>query len=307
MFLPNKKDAKHKAWLYRVLRGLYDDTFLADRLYFKGGTCAAMRNFLDRFSIDLDFDYVGQRDDFKEVQKKMEIVFNKLGLKSERDCFQSPDSRHFSQISPATCFVSPLMRHIEGTSSTASRLKFEKNHQKRELKTVPKDQSQKIPQYFLRYPAEKNQRNTLKIDVSFPPPKANKYEAARLEEIDRIIYCQTAETMFANKLVALIERYERTKSIAGRDLYDIHYFFINNYDYDPEIIMERRQQKDVEFLKNLQKFIEKKVTQKIIDQDINTLVTPDKFKKIRKILKPEVLMFINDEINSKKGIINHKA
>jgi len=252
MFLPNKKDAKHKAWLYRVLRGLYDDTFLADRLYFKGGTCAAMRNFLDRFSVDLDFDYVGKKGDFEIVRKKMKKIFDDLGLEI-------------------------------------------------------KDQSQKVPQYFLRYPAEKNQRNTLKIDVSFPPPKANKYEAVRLEEIDRIIYCQTAETMFANKLVALIERYERTKSIAGRDLYDIHYFFINNYDYDPEIIMERRQQKDVEFLKNLQKFIEKKVTQKIIDQDINTLVTPDKFKKIRKILKPEVLMFINDEINSKKGIINHKS
>jgi len=59
-------------------------------------------------------------------------LFNTL-----RDCFQSPDFRHFFQISPATCFVNPLIRRIKGISSTASQLKFEKNHRKLELETVP--------------------------------------------------------------------------------------------------------------------------------------------------------------------------
>ena len=54
-----------------------------------------------------------------------------------RDRFQSLDFRHFFQISPTTCFVNPLMRRIKGISSTASRLKFEKNHRKLELVTVP--------------------------------------------------------------------------------------------------------------------------------------------------------------------------
>ena len=57
-----------------------------------------------------------------------------------------------------------------------------------------------------------------------PPPKSNVYETVRLVEIDRIATCQTIETMFANKLVALIERREKTGSIAGRDLYDVHHF-----------------------------------------------------------------------------------
>ncbi|HHD80805.1 MAG TPA: nucleotidyl transferase AbiEii/AbiGii toxin family protein [Campylobacterales bacterium] len=241
MFLPNQKDAKHKAWLYRTLSAIYDDTFLADRLYFKGGTCAAMRNLLDRFSVDLDFDYMGEKEEFKIVRKRMENIFSELGLEI-------------------------------------------------------KDQSQKVPQYFLRYPTGQNQRNTLKIDISFPPPKTNKYEAVRVGEIDRIIYCQTIETMFANKLIALIERYERNKTIAGRDLYDIHYFFINNFRYSDEVIKERRQKKSIEFLRDLEKFINKKITQTVIDQDINTLVTPEKFQKIRKILKSETLMFIRDEI-----------
>jgi len=61
---------------------------------------------------------------------------------SNRDCFQSPDFRHFSQISPATCFVNPLIRRIKEISSTASRLKFEKNHQKLGLETVPNQNSQ---------------------------------------------------------------------------------------------------------------------------------------------------------------------
>jgi len=241
MFLPNQKDAKHKAWLYRTLSAIYDDIFLANKLYFKGGTCAAMRNFLDRFSVDLDFDYIGKREDFKIVRKKMEKIFSDLGLEV-------------------------------------------------------KDQSQNIPQYFLRYPAQQNERNTLKIDISYPAPKSYQYEAVRFSDIDRIIYCQTIETMFANKLIALIERYERSGNIAGRDLYDIHYFFINNFRYSDEIIKERRQEKSLSFLRELEIFIDKKINQTIIDQDINTLLAPDKFKKIRKILKGEVLMFIRDEI-----------
>ena len=37
MQLPNPKDAKHKAWLYRILSAFYDDPYLASVLYFKGG------------------------------------------------------------------------------------------------------------------------------------------------------------------------------------------------------------------------------------------------------------------------------
>ncbi|MEK7560763.1 MAG: nucleotidyl transferase AbiEii/AbiGii toxin family protein [Patescibacteria group bacterium] len=59
--LPHPKDAAHKAWLYRILSGVYDNAVLAKLLYFKGGTCAAMLGYLDRFSVDLDFDFAGAR------------------------------------------------------------------------------------------------------------------------------------------------------------------------------------------------------------------------------------------------------
>ena len=243
MILPNPKEAIHKAWLYRILREIYDNPFLAQKLYFKGGTCAAMRDLLDRFSIDLDFDYMGNKKELRKTQKNLEIIFNKLGL-------------------------------------------------------VIKDKSKKIPQYFLKYPREKETlRNTIKIDTTFPPYKSNKYSATKLTEIDRIAYCQTIETMFANKLVALIDRWEKNKTIAGRDLYDIHYFFMRGFRYSKAVIKERRKEKSLRiFFKKLVNFIKEKITQKIIDQDINSLFVPKKFQQTRKILKDETIMFLNDEI-----------
>ena len=258
MILPDPKDAIHKAWMYRTLTAVCDNGWLSDALAFKGGTCAAMRELLDRFSIDLDFDLVlpGNKENLKAVRQNMESIFKSLGLEI-------------------------------------------------------KDKSLKVPQYFLRYPVkDKKQKNTLKIDITMPPPAKNIYEAVRLKEIDRIINCQTKETMFANKLVALIERFEKNRSIAGRDLYDIHHFFISGYGYEQNVILERRSiagnssaKKTAglkAFFSELHDFIRNKITQRSIDQDINVLLGPNKFQSARKTIKPETLMFINDEINRLK-------
>lgn len=245
MILPNPKDAVHKAWLYRLLSAIYDNKKLANALYFKGGTCAAMLGWLDRFSVDLDFDFVGNEIASGGIRGDLEIVFKKLGLEI-------------------------------------------------------KDKSNKVPQYFLKYPVKANQRNTIKIDITMPPPKANKYNPKAFQDIGRIINCQTIETMFANKLVALIDRYERNNSIAGRDLYDIHHFFINGFSYDQDVVEERRGKKLTEFFYELAAFIEKHITQTIINQDLNYLLPNEKFQKIRKILKNETLMFLKNELEKIK-------
>jgi predicted nucleotidyltransferase component of viral defense system len=242
MQLVNPQDSKHKAWLYRILSSFYDNPRLTQVLYFKGGTCFAMLGLLDRFSVDLDFDFVGERKDLPETQKQMEKVFSELNLSI-------------------------------------------------------KDQSKNTPQYFLKYPAKENERNTLKIDVTFPPVEANQYEAKRFSEIDRIINCQTTETMFANKLVALIDRYQKTSAIAGRDIYDIHHFFEQGLKYEKNVITERTNQTVPEFFQELINFIDEKITDKIIEQDLNMLLSYDKFKLIRKTLKQETLMFLKDELN----------
>ena len=242
MYLPNREDAIHKMWLLRVLTAIADDDYLATVLRFKGGTCAAMLGWLDRFSVDLDFDFVGSKEEVPSVRAALKKVFIKLDL----------------DIS---------------------------------------DESKSGIQFFLKYPqSTSNKRNTLKIDTFFPPLGGNRYEDFRLQEIDRIFKCQTKETMFANKMIALQGRFEKNGSVAGRDLYDIHYFFSHGYDYISEIIEQYSGEPIAEFLKQLLELITEKVTQRVIDQDINFLLRPEDFARIRKVLKPELQMFLKDEI-----------
>jgi predicted nucleotidyltransferase component of viral defense system len=239
MLIPNKKDALHKAWLYRVLEGIADDTFLASVLYFKGGTCASMLGWLDRFSVDLDFDYAGTVQQVPATRDALERLYDHIGL------------------------------------------------------TV-KDTSKKGIQYFLGYTAQG--RNTLKIDTSFPLLSANTYAPQRLIEIDRILTCQTIETMFAHKLLALIGRSESRGSIAGRDVYDIHCFFMRGYSYSAAVIREQSGMELKDFFSKLHAFIDQQVTDKILSEDLNYLLPPEKFQQIRKVLKREVLMLVRDEI-----------
>ena len=243
MILPDAKDAIHKAWLYRILSMFSDNNIISHSLYFKGGTCAAMRGFLDRFSVDLDFDYSDSGHDISVISSQMEVIFEKAGL-------------------------------------------------------MIKAKSDVVPQYFLKYDTPgRNHRNTIKIDVTMPPPVSNKYEPVRLNEIDRIFMCQTKETMFANKLVAALDRFEKNGSIAGRDIYDIHYFFISGYTYNKDVIFERRNITDIKiYFKELIDFIDRNITEKIITQDLNMLLPYKKFSMIRKVLKSETIMLLSDEM-----------
>jgi predicted nucleotidyltransferase component of viral defense system len=241
MILPNKKDAIHKAWLYRVLEAVADDVYLSSVLYFKGGTCASMLGWLDRFSVDLDFDFNGEGKEIDKVRKALESTFTKLGLEI-------------------------------------------------------KDKSKVGLQYFLKYKTTESERNILKIDITFPLVKSSVYEPQRFLEIDRILTCQTKETMFAHKLVAVLDRFGKTGGIAGRDIYDIHHFFMKGFDYSVEVITERTGMGVSEYLQKLTDFIEKNVTDKILSEDLNTLLPYSEFVKIRKVLRREVLTLLKDEI-----------
>lgn len=241
MILPNKNDAIHKAWLYRILEEISDDTDLHKVLYFKGGTCASMLGWLDRFSVDLDFDYVGEDKEIEQTRELLRKIFKRLGLEI-------------------------------------------------------KDESKKGIQFFLKYKNVAGHRNTLKIEATFPIFKTSKYAPQRLVEIDRIFTCQTKETMFAHKLVALQDRYSKTKHIAGRDIYDIHYFFMNGFDYSKEIIKERTGLNTKEFFQKLLVFIDHKVTDKIITEDLGPLLQNDKFNLYRKVLKRETIDLIKTHL-----------
>ena len=93
MILPNNLDAIHKAWLNRVLTAITDNAHLVTLLRFKGGTCAAMRGLIERFSVDLDFDLI-EPEKNKEVQLEFEKIFKKLDLEIK-------DKSHINVTFPA--------------------------------------------------------------------------------------------------------------------------------------------------------------------------------------------------------------
>ncbi|MDD4383188.1 MAG: nucleotidyl transferase AbiEii/AbiGii toxin family protein [Candidatus Shapirobacteria bacterium] len=157
-------------------------------------------------------------------------------------------------------------------------------------------ESKNALEFFLKYQNSPNQRNTLKIDALNFIVKSNVYTPVFLPEINRTVNCQNQESIFANKMVAVKDRWDRKKSIAGRDIYDIHYFFLKNLKYSEQIIIERTSLQVKEYLIYLRNFINEKVNQTLIDQDLNTLLPVENFNKIRKTLKEETLMFLDNEI-----------
>lgn len=247
MKIPKKEDAIHKIWLTRILSLISDSPYLAQNLYFKGGTCASMLGFLDRFSIDLDFDYVGDNSEEgkEKTRKELEKVFAKLGLEI-------------------------------------------------------KDSSKNGIQYFLKYKNNlgDGERNTIKLESSFPIYKSSIYKIVKIPDIDKILTCQNKETMVAHKMVALMDRFEKSGHIAGRDIYDIHYFLSHGFGFNADVIKERTNLDIKTFLKKLISFIENNVTDKIIGEDLNPLLATDEFHRIRKLLKTETLQLLKNYVDN---------
>lgn len=233
------EDTIHKSYLNRLLVEIGDNPLLSQTLAFKGGTCASMLGFLDRFSVDLDFDLL-QKTAEESVRKEFRQIFNHLGLTIKKE------------------FDNVLMFQVQ-------------------------------------YPSLPNKRNSIKISVNSLIIKANKYKVQYFPEIDRLMNSQTIETMFANKLVAVMDRYTNHQTIAGRDIYDIHHFFISGYSYSRPVIKERTGDEPEIYLKKLTEFIKDKLTQTMINEDLNALLPDRQFQSIRKVLIPETLSFLTKE------------
>lgn len=234
------EDILHKSHLHRLLMEIVDQPTLAQALAFKGGTCAAMLGYLDRFSVDLDFDVIKATDEVA-LRAAFRQVFDQMGF----------------------------------------------------LVTL---ENNKANLFQLRYPSNPGKRSTLKVSATNLRVAANQYKVQYFPEIDRLINSQTIETMFANKLVAVTDRWTQHQTIAGRDIYDIHHFFIQGYSYREEVIQERTGQSPADYLARLIDFIKEHVTQTIINEDLNSLLPNHQFQRIRKILIPETLSLLGSEI-----------
>jgi len=226
----------HKSYLHRLLMEIVDQPAMAQNLALKGGTCAAMLGYLDRFSVDLDFDVLKGADEAM-LRKAFHQVFEQLGF---------------------------------GVT-----LEFDK-----------------VLFFQLRYPSHPGKRSTLKVSASNTRIEANQYQVQYFPEIDRLINSQNIGTMFANKLVAVTDRYTQHQTIAGRDIYDIHHFFIQGYAYNEAVIRERTGLEARDYFAKLAVFIKTHVTQTVINEDLSSLLPYKRFQQIRKILIPEIIALL---------------
>ncbi len=75
---------KHKTNLTNILIDIYKDATFASNLGFKGETCAMLFYDLPRFSVDLDFDYLGDKNQIDQVIKRMtDLLSNKFTIKDQ--------------------------------------------------------------------------------------------------------------------------------------------------------------------------------------------------------------------------------
>lgn len=231
---------KHKFQLLRLLKAIVDTPQLRDVSFFKGGTCAMLLGWLDRFSVDLDFD-IDSKADISEIRNEFKKLFSKLDLEI-------------------------------------------------------KDESHEVLEFSLKYSADPNERNTIVVDALGPVYKTNQYEKYYFPELDRFVFCQTQETMFANKLVAVTSRVEKGQRMAARDIYDIYYFYTRGFKYNPQTIVERTGMSVKDYLQKTLVLIEKQLTQQTIDEDLNSLLPPQNFRKTRLTLREDVILLLRQEM-----------
>lgn len=106
----------------------------------------------------------------------------------------------------------------------------------------------------------------IKVEFNKRLWKNNSYETVWFLGVE--IKIADKKTMFSNKLVALSER----KSLAARDLFDVHYFLKLGYPLNEKLIKERTDKTLSEYLIYLKKFIIKNYSSKNVLQGLGEIL-----------------------------------
>jgi len=149
------------------------------------------------------------------------------------------------------------------------------------------------------------QYQSLKIDLS-TRYNNNKLNTYKIQDIISGLALKVLqkEDIFAHKLVALVDRSsssaDKDKFIANRDLYDINFFFKNNWEFNKEIIEQQTGKKVSEYLQEVYDFIEKYSNEKNILERLGDLVNDDKRQWVKQSLKNEVLKQLAIQIKARE-------
>lgn len=126
--------------------------------------------------------------------------------------------------------------------------------------------------------------HTIKIEISKKIYKNTDYELVNF--FGTSIRAMSKDSIFAHKLVALSERYK------NRDLFDVHFFFKNNFPINEDIIKERTWKTLKKFLLELKKNIPLYYNKNTILAEIWDLITEKQKYFIKTKIVDEVVWMI---------------
>lgn len=131
----------------------------------------------------------------------------------------------------------------------------------------------------------------IKIELNKRIWTNNTYEPQNINNIP--ISCMTPDCIFANKLVALSERF------VNRDLYDIYFFFREKFPINEALITERTWLSLSEFLQKLIKILPKKFKENTVLKDLWEVLSDKQKSRVKKNLVKESIQQIKTFLSSK--------
>ncbi|PIR42233.1 hypothetical protein CO058_00825 [candidate division WWE3 bacterium CG_4_9_14_0_2_um_filter_35_11] len=139
-------------------------------------------------------------------------------------------------------------------------------------------------------------KSGIKIEISTREiEKVNKYEL--IEFYGTSMFVMKKEDIFANKLIALKNRH----SASPRDLYDINYFFKQNWDISEKIVETVTGLRLLDYMKDLPKYIENNFNKETIHFGLGELVDNESQRDfVKNKLIMDTINQINFYIDSKK-------
>lgn len=144
------------------------------------------------------------------------------------------------------------------------------------------DEKDKFFNIFLLLNYQNGQQG-IKVEISKKNSALSRYEIKSFYGKSAIVL--NIEDAFAQKLVAATDR----KRMASRDFYDIFFLLKNNFNFNEKIIQERTGKNAVSYFRELEKFIDKNITERNILSGLGELIDPKQKDWVKKNLKKELL------------------
>ena len=146
-----------------------------------------------------------------------------------------------------------------------------------------------LVQQMLDYCKEHN----IKIEISKKIYKNTHYETINF--FWKPIIAMEKSSIFANKLVALSER------LKNRDLFDVYYFFSENFPINEDVIEERTKMKAIEFYKHIYAELPKHYTPNTILAELWDLISEKQKAFMKTKIVNEVQWYLQYKIFEKQN------